>query len=342
MAGVLVENLFVSKVVTMALTRSRFLACLAASAAAWALPPAFAQNYPDHTIKLVVPFAPGGATDILGRLLASALGDKLGQSMIVENRPGAGTAVAGGQVAKAPADGYTLFLGSSSTLSMNPVVRKTLPYDPLRSFTMLGLVADMGLVLVANPSVQAKSLQELVAQSKAAPDRFSYGSFGPASSVHFAGEMLKTATGLNAMHVPFNGSTPSLTALMGGQVQLAVDTVVATTPLIQSGKIKPIAALGAQRLALLPQVPTVAESGYPGFDMSTWFAFMAPAGLPEPVRKKLEQALADVMAVPEMQRKMQDIGMTPNWGPGSALRERIERELPQMRDVAQRAHIEVE
>ena len=326
----------------MALSRSRFLSCLAAGALALAAAPGFAQGYPDRPIKLVVPFAPGGATDILGRLLATALGDKLGQPVIVDNRPGAGTAVAGGLVAKAPPDGYTLFLGASSTLAMNPVVRKSLPYDPQRSFTMLGLVADMGLVLVAHNDVPAATLQELLALSKAQPDKLSYGSYGTASSVHFAGEMLKTATGLRALHVPFNGSSPSLTALMGGQVPLAVDTVVATTPLIKAGKIKPIVALGAQRLALLPQVPTVAESGYPGFDMSTWFAFVAPAGLPAPVQKKLEQALADVMAVPEMQRKLVDIGLTPTWGPGSALRERVERELPLMRAVAARANIREE
>lgn len=327
---------------SMPISRHRFLTYLAAGAAGLALRPALAQGYPDRAIKLVVPFAPGGATDILGRLLASQLSDKLGQSVFVENRPGAGTAVAGGQVAKSAADGYTLFLGASSTLAMNPVVRKALPYDPMRSFSMLGLVADMGLVLVANQAVKATSLQDLVAQSKAAPDRFSYGSFGPASSVHFAGEMLKTATGMRMLHVPFNGSTPSLTALMGGQVQLAVDTVVATTPLIKAGKIKPIAALGAQRLALLPEVPTVAESGFPGFDMSTWFAFLAPAGLPEPVRAKLEAALADVMAQPATQQKLESIGLTPAWGNGRALQARVERELPLMRDVAQRAQIEVE
>lgn len=327
---------------SMPISRLRFLTYLAAGAAGLALRPAMAQGYPDRAIKLVVPFAPGGATDILGRLLASQLSEKLGQSVFVENRPGAGTAVAGGQVAKAAADGYTLFLGASSTLAMNPVVRKALPYDPLRSFSMLGLVADMGLVLVANNAVKATSLRDLVAQSKAAPDRFSYGSFGPASSVHFGGEMLKSATGMRMLHVPFNGSTPSLTALMGGQVQLAVDTVVATTPLIKAGKIKPIAALGAQRLALLPDVPTVAESGYPGFDMSTWFAFLAPAGLPEPVRAKLEAALAEVMAQPQMQQKLESIGLTPAWGNGSALQARVDRELPLMRDVAQRAQIEVE
>ncbi|QRI88746.1 tripartite tricarboxylate transporter substrate binding protein [Delftia lacustris] len=328
----------------MALSRSRFLSCLMAGAAALALPLAHAQaqSYPDRPIKLVVPFAPGGATDILGRLLATSLGERLGQPVVVENRPGAGTVVAGALVAKAPPDGYTLLLGASTTLTLNPVIRNPLPYDPLRSFTPLGLVADMGLVLVAHNETPARTLPELVALAKADPDKLSYGSFGTGSSVHFGGEMLKTATGMRMVHVPFNGSSPSLTALMGGQVQVAVDTVVATTPLIKAGKIRPIAALGPQRLPLLPQVPTVAESGYPGFAMDTWFAFLAPAGLPAPIQRKLEKALADTMAEPAMKKKLVDIGLSPAWGPGSALQERIERELPQMRAVAARADIKVD
>ncbi|MGE8400651.1 MAG: Bug family tripartite tricarboxylate transporter substrate binding protein [Delftia tsuruhatensis] len=328
----------------MVLSRSRFLSCLMAGAAALALPLAYAQaqSYPDRPIKLVVPFAPGGATDILGRLLATSLGERLGQPVVVENRPGAGTVVAGALVAKAPPDGYTLLLGASTTLTLNPVIRNPLPYDPLRSFTPLGLVADMGLVLVAHNETPARTLPELVALAKADPDKLSYGSFGTGSSVHFGGEMLKTATGMRMVHVPFNGSSPSLTALMGGQVQVAVDTVVATTPLIKAGKIRPIAALGPQRLPLLPQVPTVAESGYPGFAMDTWFAFLAPAGLPAPIQKKLEKALADTMAEPAMKKKLVDIGLSPAWGPGSALQERIERELPQMRAVAARADIKVD
>lgn len=328
----------------MALSRSRFLSCLMASAMALAVASVHAQApaYPDHAIKLVVPFAPGGATDILGRLLATGLSEKLGQPVVVENRPGAGTVVAGGLVAKAPPDGYTLLLGASTTLTLNPAIRASLPYDPLRSFTPLGLVSDMGLVLVVNNDVPARSLKDLVALARAEPDKLSYGSFGTGASVHFGGEMLKTATGMRMVHVPFNGSSPSLTALMGGQVQVAVDTVVATTPLIKAGKIRPIAALGAQRLPLLPQVPTVAESGYPGFAMDTWFAFLAPAGLPAPIQKKLEKALGDTMADPAMKRKLVDIGLSPAWGPGSALQERIERELPQMRAVAARSDIRVD
>ena len=323
--------------------RSRFVSSLLASAFALAAPGlAHAQTYPDRPIKLVVPFAPGGATDILGRLLATALGERLGQPMVVENRPGAGTVVAASMVAKSPADGYTLLLGSNTTLTMNPAIRNNLPYDPIKSFTPLALVADMGLLLVAHQDTPGQTLSDIVAQAKAAPDKFSYGSYGTGSSVHFGAEMLKSTAGFQMMHVPFNGSSPSLTALMGGQVPLAVDTVVASTPLIKSGKIKAIAVLGPQRLPLLPNVPTVAESGYPGFDMGSWFAFVAPAGLPAPVQKKLEKALADTMASVEFKKKMVDIGLTPLGGNAEALRARVERELPLMRAVAARANIRVD
>jgi len=323
--------------------RSRFVSRLLAGVFALAMPAlALAQNYPDRPVKLIVPFAPGGATDILGRLLATALGERLGQPMVVENKPGAGTVVAASLVAKAPADGYTLLLGANTTLTLNPAIRTNLPYDPVRSFTPLGLVADMGLLLVAHNDTPGSTLKDVIALTKAAPDKFSYGSYGTGSSVHFGGEVLKSTTGMQMLHVPFNGSSPNLTALMGGQVQFAVDTVVASTPLIKAGKIKPIAVLSPQRLPLLPNVPTVAESGYPGFDMGSWFAFVGPAGLPAPVQKKLEKALADTMASAEFRKKLVDLGLTPSWASGDGLRARIERELPVMRAVAARADIRVD
>ena len=303
---------------------------------------ALAQAYPDRPIKLIVPFAPGGATDILGRLLATALTDKLGQSVIVENKPGAGTALAAAAVAKMPPDGYNLFLASSSTLTLNPVIRETLGYDPVTSFTPIGQVADMSLVLVANTSTPGNTLKEISASSKAEPGKYAYGSFGTGSSVHFGGEMLKSVSGANMLHVPFNGSAPSLTALIGGQVQVAVDTVVASTPFIKSGKIKAIAVLSPIRSSLLPNVPTVAESGYPGFDISTWFALMAPANLPAPIRTKLESALASVMASSELRQKLDDLGLIPAYGPSSSVKARIERDLPFMRAVAARTGIKAE
>ena len=301
-----------------------------------------AQSYPDRPIKLIVPFAPGGATDILGRLLAVALTNKLGQTVIVENKPGAGTALAAAAVARLPADGYSLLLASSSTLTLNPVVRQNLGYDPVFSFTPIGQVADMSLVLVANTSTPGTTLKDILANSKAQPGKYAYSSFGAGSSVHFAGEMLKSVSGADFMHVPFNGSAPSLTALIGGQVQVAMDTVVASNPFVKSGKIKAIAVLSPTRSPLMPDVPTVAESGYPGFEMSTWFALMTPANLPVPIRIKLETALASVMASPEIRKKLNDVGLVPAYAPGLSVKTRIEKDLPFMRAVAARTGLKIE
>ena len=301
-----------------------------------------AQSYPDRPIKLIVPFAPGGATDILGRLLAVALTDKLGQTVIVENKPGAGTALAAAAVAKLPADGYSLLLASSSTLTLNPVVRQNLGYDPVSSFTPIGQVADMSLVLVANTNTPGTTLKDVLANSKAHPGKYAYSSFGAGSSVHFAGEMLKSVSGADFMHVPFNGSAPSLTALIGGQVQVAMDTVVASNPFVKSGKIKAIAVLSPTRSPLMPDVPTVAESGYPGFEMSTWFALMTPANLPVSIRTKLETALASVMASPEIRKKLNDVGLIPAYAPGINVKNRIEKDLPFMRAVAARTGLKIE
>ncbi|MCO4861106.1 tripartite tricarboxylate transporter substrate binding protein [Cupriavidus sp. WGlv3] len=325
-----------------ALPPKLFLACATALATLSAAPAAHAQTWPERPLRLVVPFAAGGATDVLGRLLAVGLGERLGQPVVVENKPGASTVIGATQVAKAAPDGYTLLLAASTTLTLNPAIRQQLGYDPIKSFTPLGLIADMSLVLVANPDTSITSLKDLVTQAKANPDKFSYGSFGAGSSVHFGAEMLKAATGIRMVHVPFNGSAPSLTALAGGQVPVAVDTVVATLPLIKGGKIRPLAVLSPQRLPALPQVPTVAESGYPGFQMGTWFALMAPAGLPAPVQQKLEKALADVANAPATKARMVELALTPAYGNGAAVKARVEKELPEMRAVAARADIRAE
>jgi tripartite-type tricarboxylate transporter receptor subunit TctC len=318
----------------------RILSMMFAGALALGATSAQAQGgFPDRPIKLIVPFAAGGATDVLGRLLAVGLSEKLGQSVVVENKPGAGTVVGAALTANSPPDGYTLLLGSSTTVTLNPAIRQNLPYDPQKSFTPIGLVADMSLVLVANPNAGVATLKDLVTQAKASPDKFSYGSFGTGSSVHFGGEMLKAAAGIRMVHVPFNGSAPNLTALAGGQVPVAVDTIVATLPLIRGGKIKPLAVLSAQRLPALPNVPTVAESGFPGFEMGTWFALLAPAGLPPAIAAKLEAALAAVAQAPQTKAKMVELGLSPAYGNAAALRARIDKELPLMRAVAARAQI---
>jgi tripartite-type tricarboxylate transporter receptor subunit TctC len=297
--------------------------------------------YPDKPVKLVIPFAAGGATDVLGRLLAISLQDKLGQSVVVENKPGAGTVLAASQVAKASPDGYTLLLASNSTLVLNPVIREKLSYNPISSFTPIGMVADMQLLFVTGPSGPA-SMGALVSQAKADPNALNYGSFGTGSTVHFAAELFKSAAGVQMTHVPYNGSGPSLTALMGAQVTLSSDTIVASMPLIKAGKIRPLAVFSAQRLKALPDVPTMAESGYPNVEISSWFALMAPKDLPLAVRQKLEKTLGDVLAQPEVRAKLVDVGLQPNWGNGAAVTSRMQSELPRMQAVAQRAAIKDE
>ncbi|MEH3085180.1 MAG: tripartite tricarboxylate transporter substrate binding protein [Xylophilus ampelinus] len=314
-------------------------------AAAW---PALAQSpqaaaaFPERPVKMVVPFAAGGATDTLARLLATKLGDRLGQPMVIENKPGAGTVVAAGMVAKAPADGYTLLMTSNTTLTLNPAIRANLGYDPVKGFDPIGRIAAMSLVLVANNATPGTTLKQVLAQAAAKPDAFAYGSYGTGSTSHFGGEMLAAAAGTRMLHVPYNGSAPSLTALMGNQVPVAVDTIVASGPLIRSGKVRPIALLSAKRSPAFPDIPTVAESGFPGFAMDSWFALLAPAGLPPAVRQKLEKTLAEVMADPDMRRKLQDIALTPMHAPGAAVTAQVEQELPQMRALAQRADIRAE
>lgn len=321
--------------------RSLLLAGFAWVLAIAALPIQAQSSYPDKPVKLVIPFAAGGATDVLGRLLALSLQDKLGQSVVVENKPGAGTVLAASQVAKAAPDGYTLLLASNSTLVLNPVIREKLSYHPLTSFTPIGMVADMQLLVVTGPSGPG-SLAALVSQAKADPNAVNYGSFGTGSTVHFAAELFKSAAGIQMTHVPYNGSGPSLTALMGGQVLVSSDTIVASMPLIKAGKIRPLAVFSPQRLKALPDVPTMAEAGYPNVEISSWFALMAPKDVPVLVRQKLEKALSDVLAMPDVRVKLMDVGLQPNWGSAAAVTARMQNELPRMQAVAHRASIKEE
>ena len=302
---------------------------------------ALAQGaYPDRPIRLIVPFLAGGATDVLGRLLATALGEKLGQSVVVENKPGAGTMVAAAMVAKAPPDGYTLFLGSSSTLVLNPAIRTTLAYDPLKSFTMLGEVATMSQLVVVNPQEKIHTLKDLIAAANGG--NLSYASFGSGSSAHFGAELLQSRIGTKMTHVPFNGSSASLTSVLGGQVPVAIDTVVASMQFVRSGKLRAVASLSAERHPLYPDVPTVAESGYPGFSAEAWFGLMGPAGMAPGVKDKVEAALKDVLAQPQLQQKLMDVGLQPKWASGRDLLAKTVREMPEMKLIAQNAKIKAD
>jgi tripartite-type tricarboxylate transporter receptor subunit TctC len=296
--------------------------------------------YPDRPITLVVPYPPGGAADTLGRIFARHMALQMpGSNFVVENKSGAGTVIGAGQVALAAPDGYTLLFTGNTTYTLNPALKSKLPYDPIKSFESLGVLGASPLVLIANPGAPFKTVKELVAYAKANPDKLSYASFGNGTTSHFAGEMFKSAAGLTMQHVPYKGSAPAMQDLIAGQVLLGFDTNVASVPQAEAGKIRPLALTGPRRLATLPGVPTLAESGFPGFEMTAWLGPVAPRGLPEAVRTTLVKALAAAMATPAMKADLEKAGLDTRYEPPSAYELRVNRELPAMRALAQKANI---
>jgi tripartite-type tricarboxylate transporter receptor subunit TctC len=317
-----------------------FLAMVLASLAPWGA--ALAQGYPSKPIQLVIPFPPGGATDVVGRLVGKKLGERLGQPVVIENRPGAGTVVGASYVAKAAADGYTLLASSGSTFTVNPALNAKLPYDPIKSFEPIGLVSRVPLIVLANPGVSINDLKQLIAAVKREPDKYVYGSFGNGTTAHFTGELLWNAAGVRLPHVAYKGSAPAITDLLGGQIPFSIDTVTAALPHLKSGKLKAIAVTGASRATLLPAVPTVAESGLPGFASDSWLAIAAPRGLPPEVKARLQQALAETMKDGEVREKLVASGLEVAWEPPAGVAALIENELPRMRAIAQRANIKAD
>ena len=317
-------------------------AVLATTALAAPLSSAWADAaYPSRPVTLVIPFPPGGSTDVVGRLVGKTLSEKLGQPVTIDNRAGAGTIIGATYAAKAAPDGYTLLISSGTTFTVNPAIQPKLPYDPVKTFEPLGMVARTGLILLANKDVPASTPKEFVALVKAAPEKYSYASYGTGTTSQFTGELILRATGTKMVHIPYKGSAPAMTDLMGGQVPFSVDTVTAAIPQLKTGKIKAIAVSTAKRSPMLPNVPTFAESGF-DVDADTWVAIVAPRGLPPAVKAKLEKALADTVAAPEVRSKLSDSGLQPTYLTGAAVASLIERELPVMRAIAARANIQAD
>lgn len=312
--------------------------CLGATFTAQAQTPSF----PTRPVQLVVPFPPGGAVDIVGRLISKKLGERLGQPIVIENKGGAGTIVGASAVAQAPADGHTLLISSGSTFTVNPALNPKLPYDPVKSFEPIGLVARVPLILLAHRDVPVNTLKQLVSSVQAHPEKYVYGSFGNGTTGHFAGELMWSALGVRLNHVAYKGSAPAMNDLLGGQIPFSVDTVAAALPQLKSGKIKAIAVTGATRATQLPEVPTVAESGYAGFAADSWLAVVAPRGLPPDAKAKLQTALQETLADAEVRSKLVASGLEPAYEPAQAVATRIDDELPRMRAIAQRANIRVE
>lgn len=327
---------------TKPLAFPRRAACLSLAALALSTPlPLLAQApWPSRPVTLVVPFPPGGSADTIGRLLGKRLADELGQPVVIDNKPGAGTAVGAAFVAKAPADGYTLLISSGSTFTANPAIRANLPYDPIKSYDPVAIVGRIPLVLLANKDVPVNNVKEFVAAIKANPARYSYASFGSGTTSHFTGEIVLQAVGGRILHVPYRGSGPAMVDLISGMVPFSVDTVTAAIPQIRAGKVKAIAVTTAGRSSQLPDVPTFSEAGYREVNADTWLMLVAPKGTPAPVRQRLEKAVGKILASPEAVAALRAQGAEPAFAGPAAAAAQIEQELPLMRAVARRANIQ--
>ena len=289
--------------------KSFLLAAVSAGALAFGSFAAQAQTgpWPNRPVKFVVPFPAGGATDVFTRALAQRLSAELGQPFVIENKPGAATAIASEQVARATPDGYTIMMGASSALVNNRFLYKKLSYDP-DGFELVSLACVLPLVLVANPTVPADNIQGLVQYARANPGKISYASYGTGTISHLASASLAIRSGTSMAHVPYKGSSEALPALVGGHVMLYTDTILTALPLIKSGKIKPLGVTTALRSNLLPNVPTIAEQGFPGYEMVPWLGVIAPKGTPKEVVERLRTAMSKVMNTPEFIKEMADVG----------------------------------
>ena len=288
----------------------RYCLALAVACLAPATFGAHAQTYPSRPIRLVVPFPPGGPTDVLARIVAPRLAERLGQPVVIDNKPGASGMVGADAVAKAAPDGHTLLVNASIHV-INPSLYPKQPYDAIADFAAVSNLADVPLVLAVNPKVPAQSVKELVALARSAKTTLAFASAGNATSQHLSGEAFKVAAGIDMLHVPYKGSAPALTDLIGGQVQLMFDSLPSSMPFVRSGAIRALAVTTPRRSSALPEVPTVAEAGYPGFSMSTWYGVWAPAGTPGAVVQRLSGDIAAIVRLPDVRAQFDKLGAEP-------------------------------
>jgi len=308
-----------------------------------AAPAAFAQSgYPHKPIRMIVPYAAGGPTDVLARVMAQKLGESLGQSVIVDNKPGASGIPGTDAIARAAPDGYTIGLSTIGPLAVNPSLFSRVPYDTLKDFAPLMVLARSYSLLAVHPSVPASSVKELVALVKASPGKYSYASGGVGTTQHLSGELFSNVAGLKMLHVPYKGEGAAQTDLLGGQVHMMFTSTIVGYNQVKAGKLRAIGVTSAHRLPSMPEVPTIAESGYPNFEVTAWFGMVAPAGTPEPIVKRLNEGLQAVLKAPEVIRKLDELGAVPAGGPPSELTALLRSELPKWRDVIRAGNIRPE
>ncbi len=310
--------------------------CLVASAGV-----AHAQAWPAKPMRLVVSFAPGGANDILGRAIAQQLTEQLGQPMVVENRAGAGGAVGTEFVAKAAPDGYTFLLGTASAFAIIPHLSKP-NYDAQRDFAPVAPFATLNYVILAHPSVPVRNVKELIALARKSPGRFNFASSGQGSAPHLAAELFNAQAGIKLVHIPYKGGAPALTGLMGGEVDLMFDTFITALPHVKSGRTRPLAVTSARRAATFPDLPTVAESGLPGYEAGNWFALFAPAGTASTVIDRAAQAVAKATAAPAFRERLASQGAEPMSGTPESLASLVKTESARFARLIRDAGIRAE
>ena len=271
----------------------------------------YGQNYPSMPIKLIVPYAPGGGTDISARLIAKYVSSSLGQPVIIENKPGAGTVLGTAFVAKAAPDGYTLVYGSITHTIAPALYKQRVPYDPIKDFTPITQIATFPFVLASTPSTNIQSIKGLIAEAKANPGKLNYATVGNGTGTHLSGEMFKLLTGTDLVHIPFAGSGPALLALLGKQVEIAVVDTPPAIPYIKEGSIRALAVTTAKRASVLPSVPTLAEAGVPGFEFTSWWGVMGPAGLSPAITKKLNEEFVKALSQPDVRALLASFAADP-------------------------------
>jgi len=307
-----------------------------------AMPPlATAQAYPAKPIRWISPWPAGGANDIFSRAIGQKIGESLGQQVLVDNRPGAAGTIGSDIAAKAPADGYTLVMGSSPTHAIAPALYPALPYDPLRDFSAVTLVGSVPNVLVLHPSVPAKTVKEFIAVAKARPGKLNFASTGNGTSQHLSAELFKFMAGLDMVHIPYKGTAPALTELVAGQVDLAFENMPALIPHIQAGRLRALAVTTTKRSAVMPELPTIAEAALPGYDASVWFGVFAPVGTPRPVIDRLHGEILKALQTQDLKSRMVAMGTDVSGIGPDDFSAYVRKEIPKWANLVKAAGVKV-
>jgi tripartite-type tricarboxylate transporter receptor subunit TctC len=307
-----------------------------------AMPPlATAQAYPAKPIRWISPWPAGGANDIFSRAIGQRIGESLGQQVLVDNRPGAAGTIGSDIAAKAPADGYTLVMGSSPTHAIAPALYPALPYDPLRDFSAVTLVGSVPNVLVLHPSVPAKTVKEFIAVAKARPGKLNFASTGNGTSQHLSAELFKFMAGLDMVHIPYKGTAPALTELVAGQVDLAFENMPALIPHIQAGRLRALAVTTTKRSAVMPELPTIAEAALPGYDASVWFGVFAPVGTPRPVIDRLHGEILKALQTQDLKSRMIAMGTDVSGMGPDDFSAYVRKEIPKWANLVKAAGVKV-